>query len=137
MSCRFSVAAMALVAGLGPAAPAEAASAVSCGGAAMQGGAQLVCSHVDPEAPPQLCTFSWALITDANVIDTVTGSFLDPAGLGQRPGLSGRRFRRRRDAADRDVPGAQGGSIAMARCHRVVKGDGKGLPCAAAAGSAV
>jgi hypothetical protein len=71
---------MALVAGLGPAAPAEAASAVSCGGAAMQGGAQLVCSHVDPEAPPQLCTFSWALITDANVIDTVTGSFLIPPG---------------------------------------------------------
>jgi hypothetical protein len=57
---------------------AQAASVVSCGGAAMQGGAQLVCSHVDPKAPPQLCTFSWALITDANVTQTVTGSFLIP-----------------------------------------------------------
>jgi hypothetical protein len=62
------------------AAAAVAAPAVSCGGAAMQGGAQLVCSHVDPKAPPQLCTFSWALTTDANVTETVGGSFLIPPG---------------------------------------------------------
>jgi hypothetical protein len=61
---------------LAASAPAAAASAVSCGGAAMLGGAQLACSHVDAKAPAQFCTFSWALVTAANVSQVVEGSFL-------------------------------------------------------------
>ncbi len=57
-----------------------APSAVSCGGAAMLGGAQLLCSHVEPKAPAQLCTFSWALMTTDNVSKVVDGSFLLPPG---------------------------------------------------------
>ena len=61
-------------------APARAAQAVSCGGAAMLGGAQLSCSHVDPHAPAQVCTFSWALVDSGNVTRVVEGSFLLPPG---------------------------------------------------------
>ena len=62
---------------LAASAPATAAaSAVSCGGAAMLGGAQLMCSHTDAKAPAQFCTFSWALVTTANVSQVVEGSFL-------------------------------------------------------------
>jgi hypothetical protein len=60
--------------------PASAASPVSCGGAAMMGGAQLMCSHVDPTAPTQVCTFSWALISSDNQGRVVEGSFLIPPG---------------------------------------------------------
>jgi hypothetical protein len=60
---------------------AFAKSAVSCGGAALLSGAQLLCSHVDPKAPPQLCTFSWALATLANQTQVVSGSFLIPPGV--------------------------------------------------------
>jgi hypothetical protein len=60
--------------------PALAKSAVSCGGAALVGGAQLLCSHVAPKAPAQLCTFSWALATPANQTQVVSGSFLLPPG---------------------------------------------------------
>jgi hypothetical protein len=56
--------------------PALAKSAVTCGGAAMLGGAQLICNHVDPKQPTQLCTFSWALATPANQTQVVSGSFL-------------------------------------------------------------
>ena len=59
---------------------AVAKQAVSCGGAAMLGGAQLNCSHVEPAAPPQLCTFSWALHTMAGDQKVVEGSFLLPPG---------------------------------------------------------
>ena len=55
--------------------PAAAKEAVSCGGAAMLGGAQLNCSHVQPKAPPQFCTFSWALHTTAGDEKIVEGSF--------------------------------------------------------------
>jgi hypothetical protein len=55
---------------------AVAGSPVSCGGAAMLTGAQLLCSHVDPKEPTQLCTFSWALATPANQSQVVQGSFL-------------------------------------------------------------
>jgi hypothetical protein len=55
---------------------AAARPAVSCGGAALFGGAQLLCSHVDPKAPLQSCTFSWALATAANQTQVVSGSFL-------------------------------------------------------------
>jgi hypothetical protein len=60
---------------------ALAKSAVSCGGAALIGGAQLLCSHVDPKAPAQLCTFSWALASAANQTQVVSGSFLLPPGV--------------------------------------------------------
>jgi hypothetical protein len=60
--------------------PAFAKKIVSCGGAALLGGAQLVCSHTDPGAPAQLCTFSWALATATNQTQVVAGSFLLPPG---------------------------------------------------------
>jgi hypothetical protein len=74
--------------------PAVAGSAVSCGGAAMLGGAQLNCSHIDPKAPAQLCTFSWALLTMANTSKIVEGSFLLPPNASnmqvyQASGFSG------------------------------------------------
>src|SRR4051794_3427342 len=56
--------------------PSSAASPVSCGGAAMMGGAQLMCSQTDARAPPQLCTFSWDLMTTDNSSRIVEGSFL-------------------------------------------------------------
>jgi hypothetical protein len=62
------------------AAPADAASAVRCGGAALLSGAELLCSHTDPRKPTQLCTFSWALATVSNQTQIVQGSFLLPPG---------------------------------------------------------
>ena len=59
---------------------AAAREAVSCGGAAMLGGAQLNCSHVEPKAPPQFCTFSWALHTSTGDDKVVEGSFMLPPG---------------------------------------------------------
>ena len=61
--------------------PALAKTIVSCGGAALLGGAQLLCSHVDPKEPAQLCTFSWALATTANQTQVVQGSFLIQPGV--------------------------------------------------------
>ncbi len=60
---------------------ASAAPAFSCGGFAMLGGAQLLCSHVDPKAPAQMCTYSWALVTPANTVQMAQGSFLLPTGV--------------------------------------------------------
>jgi hypothetical protein len=60
--------------------PAKAAPVVACGGAAMQGGAQLMCSHTDPDKPAQFCTFSWDLMTAENGSQIVQGSFLIPPG---------------------------------------------------------
>jgi hypothetical protein len=60
--------------------PAFAKTIVSCGGAALLGGAQLLCSHTDPGEPAQLCTFSWALATSTNQTQVVEGSFLLPPG---------------------------------------------------------
>jgi hypothetical protein len=61
--------------------PADAAPKfVSCGGAAMLGGAQLNCSHLDPKKPSQLCNFSWTLLLPNNVSQVVSGSFLLPQG---------------------------------------------------------
>jgi len=62
------------------ASPAEAAPVVVCGGAAMQGGAQLMCSHTDPDKPTQFCTFTWDLMTEENGGQVVQGSFLMPPG---------------------------------------------------------
>lgn len=57
---------------------ALAKSSASCAGVAMLGGAQLVCSQTDAQAPAQLCTFSWALVTATNATQVVEGSFLLP-----------------------------------------------------------
>jgi hypothetical protein len=51
-------------------------TAVSCAGAAMMGGAQLVCSHVDADAPPQFCTYSWSLHSTERGQQIVEGSFM-------------------------------------------------------------
>jgi hypothetical protein len=59
-------------------APAVAKSPVVCAGAALLSGAQLLCSHIDPHQPAQLCTFSWALSTLTNQVQVVSGSFLLP-----------------------------------------------------------
>ena len=59
---------------------AQADSAVSCGGFAMLGGAQINCSHVAPKQPTQFCTFSWALLTLTNASTIVEGSFLVSPG---------------------------------------------------------
>ncbi len=53
---------------------------VSCGGAAMLGGAQLNCTHLAPDKPAQLCNFSWSLLLPNNVPQVVSGSFLLPKG---------------------------------------------------------
>ena len=58
--------------------PVFAKTIVQCGGAVLLGGAQLLCSHADPQEPAQLCTFSWALATPANQTQVVSGSFLLP-----------------------------------------------------------
>jgi hypothetical protein len=60
--------------------PAAAKSAVSCGGAVLLNGTELLCSHVDPKEPEQFCTFSWALATLTNQMQVVQGSFLLPPG---------------------------------------------------------
>ncbi len=59
---------------------ALAKTIVNCGGAALLGGSQLLCSHVDPSEPAQLCAFRWALATPANQTQVVEGSFLLPPG---------------------------------------------------------
>ncbi len=71
---------LAAVASLGGVSPCLAKTVVNCGGAALLGGAQLLCSHTDPSAPAQICTFSWALATAANQTQVVQGSFLLPPG---------------------------------------------------------
>jgi hypothetical protein len=64
-----------------PAAPAAAASPVSCGGAVMMNAAELLCSHLDPHGPPQLCTYSWALLKTDSSTKVAQGSFLLPPGV--------------------------------------------------------
>ncbi len=59
---------------------AQAEPAVSCGGFAMLGGAQISCSHVAPKQPTQVCTFSWTLMTSTNTPQVVQGSFLVTPG---------------------------------------------------------
>ena len=60
---------------------ATARPAFTCGGFALLGGAQLVCSHTDPEAPTQICTFSWALSKTGGGESVVEGSFLLTPGM--------------------------------------------------------
>lgn len=72
--------ALLLVLALAGAGPASAGPAFSCGGFAMLGGAELACSHIDPEAPTQICNFSWALM-GAKGQSVVQGSFLLAPGV--------------------------------------------------------
>ncbi len=60
---------------------AGARAAFSCAGAAMAGGAELLCSHTDPGAPAQSCSFSWTLMTSANQQSVVNGSFVLAPGV--------------------------------------------------------
>ena len=53
----------------------------TCAGAAMAGGAELLCSHTDPAAPAQTCSFSWTLMTSTNQQSVVSGSFVLPTGV--------------------------------------------------------
>ena len=72
-----------LVVGLGvlPMASALARAPFSCTGAALAGGAELFCSHADPDAPTQTCSFSWTLMTVANQETVVSGSFMLAVGV--------------------------------------------------------
>jgi hypothetical protein len=40
------------------------------------GGAQLICSHIDPTAPPQSCSFFWSLMSTDDTTSVVQGTFL-------------------------------------------------------------
>ena len=82
------------VAALGAPSPAQAAAPYSCGGFALLGGAQLLCSHVDPKAPPQICTFSWALMTEASGARVAQGSFLLVPGVSNATVYQGSGFSR-------------------------------------------
>ena len=70
---------------------AAAKPAFSCGGFAMLGGAQLACSHIDPEAPSQICTFSWALMGTTGQ-QIVNGSFLLAPGTSNMTEYQGSGF---------------------------------------------
>jgi hypothetical protein len=60
---------------------ALAAPAFTCGGFAILGGAQLLCSQTDPVAPAQICNFSWTLMSASTGQTVVSGSFLLMPGL--------------------------------------------------------
>jgi len=60
--------------------PAVAAMPANCAGAVMLGGAQLMCS-LPAKEPPQLCTYSWALMTTDSQTKVINGSFLLPSGV--------------------------------------------------------
>ena len=59
---------------------AQARPAFSCAGFALLGGAQLICSHLDPEAPAQTCNFSWSLMSGSGP-SIVTGAFVLAPGV--------------------------------------------------------
>ncbi|MEP9379192.1 hypothetical protein ABLE91_20935 [Aquabacter sp. CN5-332] len=71
---------VALLASSATLAQTQQVSAASCAGAAMLGGTQLMCSHTDPTAPAEFCTFSWTLQTTAGAPKIVEGSFMVPPG---------------------------------------------------------
>ena len=74
--------------------PVWARSAVSCTGAVLAGGAQLLCSHVDPKAPPQFCTFKWELATTGNLPRLVQGAVTLPPGASNVQVYQGSGFAR-------------------------------------------
>jgi hypothetical protein len=59
-------------------APGAALGAVpyACAGFAQLGGAQLLCSHTDPTAPSQICTYSWTLAGTGGAASVVQGTFM-------------------------------------------------------------
>jgi hypothetical protein len=65
-----------------------------CAGAALQGGARLICGHADPAQPDQFCTFSWSLSTISNETRIVNGSFSLPAGARNLTVYEGEGFAR-------------------------------------------
>lgn len=77
---------------LGIASAAQAAAPYSCGGFALLGGAQILCSHVDPKAPTQICSFSWALVTAASGARVAQGSFFLPPGVSNATVYQGSGF---------------------------------------------
>ena len=79
MTSKRRLSAIAAAAVMAPTAALAAAPFV-CGGFAMLGGAQLLCSHVDPTAPAQVCTFSWSLMGPTGQT-IVSGTFLLTPGL--------------------------------------------------------
>lgn len=83
-----------LIAGalVGAASAAQAAAPFSCGGFALLGGAQILCSHVDPKAPAQVCTFSWALMTETSGARVAQGSFLLVPGVSNATVYQGSGF---------------------------------------------
>lgn len=56
--------------------PAAAAAAFSCAGVAQAGAAELFCSHTDPAAAAQICTYSWTLAPANGGASVVQGSFM-------------------------------------------------------------
>jgi hypothetical protein len=77
----MKVSATALAIALFGAPAALAGPAFTCGGSAMLGGAQLLCSQTDPVGPAQVCTFSWTLMSPSIGQTVVSGSFLLMPGL--------------------------------------------------------
>jgi hypothetical protein len=72
---------MAFIVGLaGCPSTASAEHAVDCGGVVMLGAAQLNCSHIEPKASAQFCTFSWSLDPPNGDLRVVEGSFLISPG---------------------------------------------------------
>ncbi len=71
---------LAFAAGVLACGEAVAAPRVSCAGAAMMGGAQLLCSNTDPGQVPETCTFSWSLVAMDGTSSVVQGSFRLPPG---------------------------------------------------------
>ena len=74
------------------AAPALARAPFSCAGMAAAGGAELLCSHTDPDAPTQTCSFSWTLMTVGNQQTVVSGSFVLPTGVANSAVYQGSGF---------------------------------------------
>ena len=60
---------------------AAAAAAFNCGSFAMMGGAEILCSHIDPSAPAQICNFSWDLMSSETGQTIVNGTFTLPPGV--------------------------------------------------------
>ncbi len=87
-----ALAALTITLGLSALTPAAARTIVQCAGAAMSGGAQLICNHLVPTAPAQLCTYTWALATMDNVTQVVTGTTLVPPGANNMTVYQGSGF---------------------------------------------
>jgi hypothetical protein len=81
-----------ILVGLSAASAASAKAPFTCGGFAMLGGAQLLCSHLDPMAPAQICNFSWSLMSAATGPTVVSGSFLLPPGIANATVYQGNGF---------------------------------------------